>query len=217
MTEPSDALRDRVNPDWSPSVRATITRSLAAIDLVYEGRKPSGRPAETQRERDADKAATLKSMADLPGRLIRKSEVELQNHRRQLETDRQSMIANAMVHDTPREAQLAAEARAYLRTLSPGDKLKVLQGPNASKLMQRAALEADPALINGMDSPSLHRVQEDFLQKHFPAAVASLADREVAIEHADASVRMAKDQLARTVQLPPHDFESYYSEILPSK
>lgn len=215
--KPSDSLRERINPAWNSDVRGTIMRSLAAVDLTFEARKPSGRPSETQRERDADRAQLLKQLATHAGPMIRKSEIELARHKDSLFADRAAFREKAMQWEDPRSAALAKEMREHLRSLPDhGARMKLLIGPQASKLAQRAALETDSVLSGSIPAENLHQAEAQFLQTNFPNAFAALADREAGIEHAEASVRMAKNTLAKTADLRPDEFQNFYSEIKPA-
>lgn len=207
-TKISDVLRSRINPAWAPHAQDVSKRALAAVDEIAN-RKATIAPG--------DKAALRDAVARHAGPMAAKAAADLSRAKNKLAIDRSELAQKAIAHSTPKDSEIAKEIRGHLRSIPAGDRLKILMGPDASLVAQRAVLEV-PLFLSGVPSLEIsNRILDDVLGKHFPNEVAALGVVAEAIDHADASVRLAKDELARGLDFAtPAEFTKFFEAVKPA-
>lgn len=197
----SDIMRERISTDWPEIARSASTRALFAFDAVTDAANVGGK--DTLRDRIASHA----------GKMLAKARRDLKSATGKFAADRAKLRDNAFRHETPRAVQISAEIRGHLRTLSQAERNALLMGPTADKSYQIAVLETGvPLALTGVQADMRTVIENEFLSKHFAQGVAELDAQDAALEHATASVELARSTMQREVGLAPHDFPAWFEK-----
>lgn len=204
----SDTMRERAQ-NLPASTRATVDRALSAFDAVGAKKKALNSAAADYQEK------LREGVARDGGPMLGRAAWEVQAGKRKLENDRAELRERAIKHDSPRSAAMAAETRAYLRTLDPSKAAAVVIGPNADPLAQRAVLEA-PAFLSGIGDDVRARAEAGLLARHHGAEVAALDAQAEALTHAEAAVALATGEMQRALGFNARDFATWFDGLKPS-
>jgi hypothetical protein len=209
----SDSLRERVNPAWSPEVRANISRSLAASDLAYAARAPSGPAPTSERERNADMLHRLDQLSH-PAAMARKASLEIARLKDKFVEAQGALRERAVSATSPKEAALQAEARAFIRSLPDhGARLRHLLDGNPA--LVRAVLDAPSELSGSIPVESLHALEANFMSRHYSAESAALADHAAGLEVAEASLALAQNAVRSAANVDPKSYAEWSESIAP--
>jgi len=185
----SQQLRERLNPAWPEKIRAISNRALSAFDSFAASRDV----IDTNK---ADWIPAMRTAATPAGKTIAGAVRDLDRARAKQAESRAALLAKATAHATPRDADLATEIRAHIRTLSQGEVTALLIGDGADPAAQRAAMEG-PTFLTGISPEVRARVTADYLGLHHADDVAALAMADDALAHAETSIKATRNQIER--------------------
>jgi hypothetical protein len=202
----TDNLRSRFRPEWKQADPALHTMFENALTFIAA---PQAKRAAIEKAGTLNARGVAEEMRREMGKLV---VPELRRILREVNGRRDAVQAERAALATPKtdatDAPLRAEARAYLRSLTDGERMQTLLA-DPDPLLLAAALEA-PSALSGLTAETRAHVEKACVEANHLPQMNAMDDRQEALNQVCAAVEIAMIEIRKHVGLEGPAFDEWF-------
>jgi hypothetical protein len=202
-----DQFRLRIKSQWLQDATNVSNLAINAFNEIQSMRvKNANQPSANYR------SDMRVHVAAKTGPVIGKATRALNRLRTRLENESARAREKALTPSTPRAVQIAEQIRAGLKNMDATQRSALLFGDDADQATVLAVLEPGlPAWLSGLHDEERGRLEKQYMAKHHPDMLQTMADNADAIAHANESLNLATAAASNECAFPDgHEFKKYF-------